>query len=119
MVTSRQPAAGPLGMQGRWCPVGVTVASALRPGDTGPGGTAGAEPQQRGGVRWKGIIGLPGFLGRHKTFPLGFSYDPKPARSPSWDSAALEPEVGRKTSAGPGSNEGDAERLPLQGSRLG
>lgn len=47
------------------------------------------------------------------------SYDPKPARSPSWDSAALEPEVGGKARARPGSKEGDAERLPRQGSRLG
>lgn len=48
VVRSRLPAADLLGMQGRWCPVGVTVASGLRPGNPSPGGTAGAESPQLG-----------------------------------------------------------------------
>lgn len=70
---SRLPAAGLLGVQGRRCPVGVTVASGLRPGDTSPGILAGAEPQQLGECR-KGIQGLPGSLQRCEAFLLKPSY---------------------------------------------
>ena len=70
---TRPPRAGLRGVQGRRRPVGVTVASGLRPWDTSPAGTAGAESPQRGGVL-EGIPVLPGSLGRQKTFLLGPSY---------------------------------------------
>lgn len=58
-------------------------------------------PCSVGGV--EGNPGLPGSVGGHKAFLLGPSYYPKPARTPAWDSAALEPEAGGKPSSGPGS----------------
>lgn len=77
-----RPAAGLLGVQGQRCPVGVTVASGLRPGDTSPGGAAGAETQQHGGVLegnpWPTRIPLA-----PQSIPAGTLLCPKLARTPA------------------------------------
>lgn len=60
-------------------------------------------------VYWKGIPGLPGSLQSHKVFPLGPSYDPKPARTRAGDATVRKPEVGRAASSQTDQREGRAQ----------
>lgn len=92
---SRLPAAGLRGVQGPRCPVGVTAASGLRPGDDGLWRRSRCRAsQQLQGVCWRGIAGLPGSLEHHRGLLPGPSYNPKPAHTPARDDRAREPETG-------------------------